>query len=108
MKKCIKGTLDGLIANINLRKESYKNKQLLHKMKWLTLLSINFLFSLSVLFLPKSVLFPIIRVYADLRFYVLKKNHKVKKGKQEHNIYLRNNFMILLKIQELLKIKLLK
>ena len=56
-------------------------------MKWLTLLSINFLLSLSVLFMPKAVLFSVIRVYADLRFYVLKKNHKVKKGKQKHNIF---------------------
>ena len=66
-EKCIKGALNGLINNINKRKKSYKNKQLLHKMKWLTLLSINFLFSLSVLFLPKSVLFPIIKMYSRLK-----------------------------------------
>jgi hypothetical protein len=86
-EKCIKGTLNGLIIDFNRRKKSYKNKQLLHKMKWLTILSINFLLSLSVLFIPKAVLFPIIRVYANLRFYTLKKNHKAKKSKQKHNIF---------------------
>jgi hypothetical protein len=86
-KKCIKGALNGLISGYKLRKKSSKNKQLLHKIKWLTLLWINFLFSLSVVFIPKAVLFPIIRVYADLRFHILKKNHKVKKGKQKHNIF---------------------
>ena len=64
-----------------------KDKQLLYKMKLLTLLSINFLLSLGAVFLPKAVLFSIVRVYADLRFYVLKKNYKVKKGKQKHNLF---------------------
>jgi hypothetical protein len=86
-EKCIKGTLNGLIFNFNLRKKSHKNKTFLQKMKWFTLLSTNFLLSLSVLFLPKAVLFPIIRVYANLRFYPLVKNHKVKKGKQKHNLF---------------------
>ena len=70
-----------------MRKKSYKKKQLLRKMKWLTVLSINFLLSLSVVFLPKAILFPLVRVYANLRFYSLEKNHKVKKGKQKHNIF---------------------
>ncbi len=86
-EKCIKGTLNGLIFDFNLRKKSHKNKTFLQKMKWFTLLTINFLLSLSVLFLPKAVLFSIVRVYADLRFYVLKKNYKVKKGKQKHNLF---------------------
>ena len=86
-KICVKGVFIGLISDFNRRKESYKNKQLLHKMKWLTLLSIDFLFSLSVLLIPRAVLFPIIKVYADLRFHILKKNHKVKKGKQKHNLF---------------------
>ena len=50
---------------------------------------IDFLLALSILFLPKVVLFPIIRVYANLRFYSLEKNHKVKKGKQKHNIFVK-------------------
>jgi hypothetical protein len=91
-EKCIKGTLNALIIDFNLRKKSYKNKQLLHKIKWYTVLLINFLLSLSVVFLPKAILFPVIRVYANLRFYVLKKNHKVKKGKQKHNIFAEQSY----------------
>jgi hypothetical protein len=86
-EKCIKGALNGLIFDFNQRKKSYKNKTFLQKIKFVTLISINFLLSLSVLFLPKAVLFPIIRVYANLRFYSLEKNHKVKKGKQKHNLF---------------------
>ena len=43
--------------------------------------------SLSVIFLPKAVLFPIIRVYSNIRFYFLNRNHKVKKGRQKHNLF---------------------
>jgi hypothetical protein len=44
--------------------------------------------ALSILFLPKVVLFPIIRVYANLRFHTLKKSSKVKKGKQKYNLFM--------------------
>jgi hypothetical protein len=86
-ERCIKPTYNRLIYNFNLEKKSYKNKKLSQKMKWYTSLSINFLLSLSVLFLPKAVLFPIVRLYANLRFNVLVKNHKVKKGKQKYNLF---------------------
>ena len=86
-QQCIKGTFDDLIANFKQRKNYYKNKKLFQKTKWYALLSINFLLPLSVLFLPKAVLFPIIRVYANLRFYLLEKNNKVKKGKQKYNFF---------------------
>ena len=76
-----------MIANFKQRKNYYKNKKLFQKTKWYALLSINFLLPLSVLFLPKAVLFPIIRVYANLRFYLLEKNNKVKKGKQKYNFF---------------------
>ena len=86
-EKCIKGTFKGLIFDFNIRKKYSKNKQLLHEMKWFTLTLVNFLLSLSVVFLPKAILFPIIRVYANLRFYSLEKNNKVKKGKQKYNLF---------------------
>ena len=56
-------------------------------MKWYTLSATNFLLSLSVIFLPKAVLFPIIRVYSNIRFYFLNKNHEAKKDKQKHNLF---------------------
>ena len=86
-KQCIKGTFGDLIDDFNKRKKSYKNKKLLQKMKWFTLIFVNFLLSLSVVLLPKAILFSFIKVYADLRFNSLKKKHKVKKGKQKHNLF---------------------
>ena len=89
-KKCIKPAFVGRISLVweyNLRKKAYKNKKLLQKMKWYTILSINLLLSLSVPFLPKAVLFPIVRMYANTRLHFLIKNHKVKKGKQKYNLF---------------------
>jgi hypothetical protein len=84
---CIKGALNNSIWQYNHKKKAYKNEKLLQKTKWLILLSIRFLLSLSVTFIPKAVLFSIIRVYANLRFYSLEKKNKVKKDKQKHNIF---------------------
>ena len=88
--QCIKKTFTELIHDYNLRKESYKNKKLLPKIKFFTLLFVNFLFSFSAVFMPKAVMFPLVRVFADLRFYTLKKNHKAEKnntGKEKHNFF---------------------
>ena len=88
--QCIKKTFTELFHDYNLRKESYKNKKLLPKIKFFTLLFVNFLFSFSAVFMPKAVMFPLVRVYADLRFYTLKKNHKAEKnntGKEKHNFF---------------------
>ena len=88
--QCIKKTFTELIYNYNLRKESYKNKKLLPKIKFFTLLFVNFLFSFSAVFMPKAVMFPLVRIFADLRFYTLKKNHKAEKnntGKEKHNFF---------------------
>ena len=86
-ERCIKGTYNRLIYNFNLEKKSYKNKKLSHKIIWYTSLLVNFLLSLSALILPKAVLFPIVKVYAGLRFNVLKKNHKSITGKQKYNLF---------------------
>ena len=83
----IKGSFNGMISEYNQRKKRYNNKKLFRKVKWLTLLSINFLLTVSVPLLPKAVFFSIVRVYANLRFYSLEKNNKVKKGKQKYNLF---------------------
>ena len=57
-------------------------------MKWCTFLSINFLLSFNVLFLPKIVLFPVVRMYANMRFYYLHKIHKLKKDEQKYNLFM--------------------
>ncbi|MDP7196409.1 MAG: radical SAM protein [SAR202 cluster bacterium] len=86
-KYCIKGIFSNVVFEYNKRKDYYKNKKLSQKMKWYTVLSINFLLSLSVLFLPKMVLFPIVRFYANMKFYYLHKIHKSKKDKQKYNLF---------------------
>ena len=69
----------------------YRGGNFIQRIKWLTLLIIDSSFSLSVLIIPKAILFPIHRIYADLRFYVLKQKHKVKNGKQKYNIFVERN-----------------
>ena len=64
-----------------------QKKAILH-LKWP---KVSYSFSLSVLIIPKAILFPIHRIYADLRFYVLKQKHKVKNGKQKYNIFVERN-----------------
>ena len=86
-KQCIKAEFSNVVLEFNKRKDYYKNKKLLQKMKWYTFFSINSLLSFSVLFLPKIVLFPVVRVYANMRFYYLHKIHKLKKGEQKYNLF---------------------
>ena len=57
-------------------------------MKWYTSLSINFFFPLSVIFLPKSILFFMVRVYADLRYKGLMKYKKSNGEKQRYNAFI--------------------
>ena len=49
------------------------------------------LMHLGILFLPKAVLLPIVRVYSNLKFYFIKKKYKVKNGKQKYNIFMEQN-----------------
>jgi radical SAM superfamily enzyme YgiQ (UPF0313 family) len=86
-KQCIKGEFSNVVFEFNKRKYYYKNKKFLQKMKWYTFLSINFLLSFSVLFLPKIVLFPVVRMYANMRFYHLHKINKLKKDEQKYNLF---------------------
>ena len=76
-----------MVFEFNRRKHYYKNKKLLQKIKWYTFISSNFLMSLITLFLPKAVLFSIIKMYANMRFYYLYKIYKAKKGKQKYNFF---------------------
>ena len=86
-ERCIRHTFADLITRCRKNQKTNSNKPL-QKMKSYIRISIDFLLALSILFLPKVVLFPIIRVYANLRFHTLKKSSKVKKGKQKHNLFI--------------------
>ncbi len=86
-KKCLKGSINDFVVEINKRKHHYRKESFLKKFKWFTLISINFFFSLGCIFLPKIFLFSLIRLYANLRFYYLEKAHKVKDGVQKYNLF---------------------
>jgi len=86
-QQCIKESFNRLIKDFKLGKKYYKNNTLLQKMEWYALISMKFLLSSSVPFLPKAVLFPIIRVCANIRFYYLSKIYKIKKGKT-YNLFM--------------------
>ena len=58
------------------------------KIKHFILPILHFLFSLSILFLPKSILLFIIKMYADIKFYFLKKENKAKKDKEIPNLFM--------------------
>ena len=93
-KKCIKGELSDLKKNLIYMFRGtnfYRGGNIIQKIKWIILLSIDFSFSLGAIFIPKVILFPIHRIYADLRFYVMKRKYKVKNGKQKYNIFVEHN-----------------
>ena len=47
----------------------------------------KFIMTLSVIFLPKVILFPLLKVMSDVAFYILKKRHYVKNGSQRYNFF---------------------
>lgn len=92
--KCIKSEFSEFIKNINSlysKKSSYRKR--IPKF-FLTILNhlVFHSMSLSVLFLPKVVLFPIIKTYSNLKFYFLvEKKFKMKEGKQKYNLFIKRN-----------------
>ncbi len=86
-ERCIKATLIGQIVNYKERKKSDKNKKFLLKIKHFSLPMAHFLFSLIILILPKNILFSVIRVYANIRFYFLNRKHQLRGDKHKHNIF---------------------
>ena len=43
--------------------------------------------ALMVIFLPKVILFPILKLMSDVSFYILKKRHKSKSGTERYNFF---------------------
>jgi hypothetical protein len=82
-EQCIKASFKRLIYDINIGRKYYKSVGLISKIEWYTLISIKFLLSLSITFIPKAVLFSIVRVCANIRFFCLNKINKVKKGRKK-------------------------
>jgi hypothetical protein len=88
--KCLKGELKHFRHNVYLiitNQTFYKKGNLLQKLKWLTLLMASISISLGAIILPRFLIFKILRVYSDIRFYLLKKKYYQKTGRQKYNIF---------------------
>ena len=86
-EQCIKASFNLLINDFKRGKKHYKDNMLLQKMKWYTLVSVKFLLSLSITFMPKAVLFPVIRVCANIRFFYLNIINKAEKGSKKSYLF---------------------
>jgi hypothetical protein len=86
-QQCIKESFKRLIYDINTGRKYRKNFKLIPKIEWYTLISIKFLLSLSITFMPKAVLFLVIRVCANTRFFYLNKINKVEKGSKKSHLF---------------------
>ena len=91
-ERCIKAQFSELVAKIKHERANNKDRKFTPRMLRYTSFMVNFLLSLSVLVLPKSVLFYVVKKYADLRFYGLVKKYSSKTGKQRHNLFVKQSF----------------
>ena len=91
-EKCIKGDLNNPIAKIPSFKKKYKFQSGLKFYTWVfAYVAVNIFFSLGTLLLPRALMIPIIRAYANLRYYSLWSRCKEKTGKQKYNIFNEQN-----------------
>ena len=86
-KQCIRATFRSQIINYKERKKHNKNKKLLQEMKHLLLPMVHLLLPFIIPILPKNILFSIIRVYANIRFYFLNRNYQLKRDKSKYGIF---------------------
>jgi radical SAM superfamily enzyme YgiQ (UPF0313 family) len=86
-EQCIKESFKRLIYDINIGRKYRKNLKLILKIEWYTLISVKFLLSLSITFMPKAVLFPVIRVCANIRFFYLNIINKAEKGSKKSYLF---------------------
>ena len=90
--QCLKATFNDHILRYNIWiKKSFKKNKLLQKIKYFTFLMADTLFSLSIPILPKNILFRIIRVYANIKFYFLSRNYRLKRDKRKSNLFTSQN-----------------
>ena len=99
LEKCIKSEIKTLTQNYMGRYKwahnlpSNKNtSEIKNKIEFyiwsIQYLAINIFLTACTLLLPKVLLYPIIRMYAKMRFNSLKAKYKSKKGKQKYNFFL--------------------
>tara|TARA_B100001123_G_scaffold402293_1_gene489788 strand:- start:1217 stop:3190 length:1974 start_codon:yes stop_codon:yes gene_type:complete len=91
-KDAIKGSVKSLVESYNDRKNNFKNIISLRKIKWLILLSANFLLTIGCAILPKVILFNLVKIYANIRLYSLTKGNKAKEKSREKNNFFVDDF----------------
>ena len=90
--QCLKVTFNDHNLRYNIWiKKSFKKNRLLQKMKYFIFLMADISFSLSIPILPKNILFRIIRIYANIKFYFLSRNYWLKKDKRKSNLFTSQN-----------------
>ena len=90
--RCIEAQYHELIAKIKHERTNNKNGKFIPRMLRYASFTANFLLSLSVLVLPRSFLFYVIKKYADLKFYSLVKKYKSTTDKQRHSLFVKQSF----------------
>ena len=63
------------------------NMKLSQKLKTIIHITAKFIVAFSVPFLPKFILFPILKIMSDINFHNLKKRYKSKGGIQRYNLF---------------------
>ena len=81
-EKCIKASLVKLAVY-------YKKSEKLYNFKHIIQIFFHSILSLTLMFVPKIILFFALRLHADKKFRSLKKIHKKNSGKQKHNAFVK-------------------
>ena len=92
--KCIKYEFDQFIYSVKFlykKKSDYKKRKIKFFLVILNHLVLRSL-SLSTIFLPKVILFAIVKMYSNLKYlFLVEKKFKVKNGKQKYNLFMERN-----------------
>ena len=91
-EKCVMAQFHELIVKIKHERTNNKDRKFIPRILRYISFMANFLLSLSVLVLPRSVLFYLIKKYANLKFYSLVKKYKSTTDKQRHNLFVKQSF----------------
>ena len=83
--QCVKESF--IVYYHDLTRKVHKDLKLQQNIKNLFHVTAKFITALSVPFLPKFILFPILKFMSDVSFYNLKKRYKNKNGTQRYNFF---------------------
>ena len=98
--QCIKESF--VVFSHDYQRRINNNMNILQKMKSMIHITAKFFLAFSVPFMPKFILFPLLKVMSDINFYNLVKRYKSKNAKQRYNLFvdriseknIKNNFKI--------------